>query len=210
MNLRGLLCRQRHTHPVLRIPLPLPLRNCGNDISSPNFLARNRFKQPNWPKLRRRQNLLPPLLLLQRPTWFRSSTYCPDFPGTIFSEPPRRPRQLHPRQPHSDSPSHQARMIFPICLRHPAIYSKQARRCFSPSSFNSCSYISTYLTHIQTAKSDLPTIYTIPLLTAYCRRYDPYLNWRHASRTPIHHHRTNRVPPLLLSIPCSSPHSRVT
>uniref|UniRef100_A0A3Q3XBA9 Uncharacterized protein n=1 Tax=Mola mola TaxID=94237 RepID=A0A3Q3XBA9_MOLML len=55
---------------------------------------------------RNRQNLFPPLLLLQRPSRLRNHTYCPYSPRTFLPKPSRRPRQFHPRQPPGHPTSH--------------------------------------------------------------------------------------------------------
>jgi len=46
MNLRRLLRRQRHSQPILRIPLPPSLRCCCHDHDPPYLPARNRIQQP--------------------------------------------------------------------------------------------------------------------------------------------------------------------
>lgn len=62
MNLRGLLRRQSHSLPILRLPLPTPLHHLGPSNSTPSILARNRIQQPNRNPLRPRHNPLSPLL----------------------------------------------------------------------------------------------------------------------------------------------------
>jgi len=100
MNLRWLLGRQRHSYSVLCLPLPLPIRHCGHVRSSPSIPTRNRLQQPHWSQLKCGQNFIPPLFLLQRPPRFRSSSSSPRLPSTVLPQPSRRPRQLHPCQPH--------------------------------------------------------------------------------------------------------------
>ncbi len=85
MNLRRLLSRQRNPHPLLRIPLPTTIHHCSCYHAPPALPTRNGIKQPPRPKLRRRQNLFPPLLLIQRPIRLRSRTHCINLSGTILS-----------------------------------------------------------------------------------------------------------------------------
>lgn len=92
MDLRRLLRRQCHPDPLFCFPLPLPLHHRSCHHSSLTISARNRLQQPNWPKLRCRQNSLSPVLLLQRPHRLYSSPHYTYFPCIIFPESPRRPR----------------------------------------------------------------------------------------------------------------------
>jgi len=85
MNLRRILSRQRNTNPILRLPLPLSIRNRSGYNASPPIPTRNRLKQPPRLKLRLRQNLLPPLLLLQRPLRVCSSINRPDLPCSLLA-----------------------------------------------------------------------------------------------------------------------------
>lgn len=101
MNLRRIFRRQRHPNPLLRLPLPLSLHYCSCNNSSPYFSPRNRIQQPHRPKLRCRQNLFPPLLLLQRLTRLRNSFNRPHLSRPLLSQPARRPRQLYPCKPPS-------------------------------------------------------------------------------------------------------------
>ena len=91
MNLRGLLRRQRYTYPIFCLPLPFPLRHCRCNPHPPSVPTRDRLQQPPWFKLRRRQNLFPPLLLIQGPPRLCSTTHCPHSPGPVFPQPLRRP-----------------------------------------------------------------------------------------------------------------------
>ena len=51
MNLRGLLRRQRHPNPILRLPLLIPVCHRGPNSYSPTLPPRNRLKQPPRTKL---------------------------------------------------------------------------------------------------------------------------------------------------------------
>lgn len=106
MNLRGVFRRQRHLNPLLRLPLPPSLHYCSCNNSTPYFPPRNRVQQPHRPKLRRRQNLFPPLLLLQRLIRFRSPSNRPHFSRPFLPQPAWRPRQLHPCKPLSHPASY--------------------------------------------------------------------------------------------------------
>lgn len=62
MNLRRILSRQGHTNPFLRLPLYFTIHYYSYSYRPPSISPRNRIKQPNRPKLRRRQNSISPLL----------------------------------------------------------------------------------------------------------------------------------------------------
>lgn len=85
MNLRGLLSRQCNPYSVFRISLPSPLYHCSHKPYPPTVPTRARRKQPSWPKLRCRQNPLPPLFLLQRPPGIRNPLNSTYLPSTVLS-----------------------------------------------------------------------------------------------------------------------------
>lgn len=133
MSLRRLLSRQPNTNPILRPTLPPTLRHCRTHTSPPYLPARNRIQQPPRNPLRLRQNSIPPLLLYKRHPGLRTNAHPPRIYSPILPQPPRRPRKLHPSKPPIHPPSHQTRVILPICLRHPPLHPKQTRGSPSPS-----------------------------------------------------------------------------
>uniref|UniRef100_A0A3B4V6X4 Uncharacterized protein n=1 Tax=Seriola dumerili TaxID=41447 RepID=A0A3B4V6X4_SERDU len=108
MNLGRLLRRQRDPNPILRIPLPPPLRHCGILYPPCPLPPRNRLKQPHRVELRYRQNFIPPLLLVQRPARLCNTTGCTYLLSIILPQPPRGPGAptLHPRSDGGSNPSH--------------------------------------------------------------------------------------------------------
>lgn len=92
VDLGRLLRGQRHPHSILRLPFSFPLCHCRCHTCTPSFPTSNRLKQPPRLKLRRRQNLLPPLFFLQRSAWLCSTPYCSNSSRPLFPQPLRRPR----------------------------------------------------------------------------------------------------------------------
>uniref|UniRef100_A0A9J8ADG6 Uncharacterized protein n=1 Tax=Cyprinus carpio carpio TaxID=630221 RepID=A0A9J8ADG6_CYPCA len=113
----------------------------------------------------------------------------------------RRPRKLYPRKPSSYTTPHQTRMILPICLRHPTINSKQTWRCPCTPILHSSINSSTTTTHLKTTRANIPPHHPIPILNPSSRHNYPNMNWRHTSRTSLHHYWTNCIRPILRTIP---------
>lgn len=122
MNLRWILSRQSHPYPILRLPLYSPLRHRCPGNSPPPIPPRNRLKQPHRHYLRCRQNPLPPLLHHQRRSWLPTPNHPSPHSSLILPRPPRRPRQLYPRQPTQHPTTYQTRMILPIRIRHSPLH----------------------------------------------------------------------------------------
>lgn len=133
MSLRRILSRQPNTNTILRPSLPTSIRHRRTHTSTPHLPARNRLKQPARNSIRLRQNPLPPLLHHKRHPRIRANTLPPSLTSLILPQLTRRPRKFHARQPPSNTPSHQTRVILPVRLRHPTIHPKQTRRSLSPS-----------------------------------------------------------------------------
>lgn len=164
MNLRWFLSRQRHPNPILRLPLPSAIRNCRRKHNPPPIPSSNRIKQPNRIKLRRRQSTISPIFFIQRPTRIHPDTNRTHRHCTLFPKPLRRPRQLHTRQPPRHTPTHQARMILPLCLRHPPIHPQQTRWGTGPTFLHPSTNTSTNPPHLQTTRKHIPTTLPNPLL----------------------------------------------
>lgn len=209
MDLRGFLGRQCHPHTILCLPLPTSLRSTRRYRYSPALPTRDRVQQPHGCQLRSRQSLLPPLLLIQRPSRLRSPNPSSGSPSTIFTQSSGRPRQLHPRKPPGNPATHQTRMILPLRLRHSSIHPQQTRRSSGAPILNPRAYGYPVLTHLKTAEPHVPTPYASPLLGPYRRRADPHMNRRHAGRGPLHHHWTTSVGHLLLYLLVTSPHCQL-
>lgn len=106
VDLRGFLRRQRNTYTILRIPLSTTIHNHRSHNYTCTIPTRNRVQQPNRVKLRCRQNFIPPLLLLQRPTRIYHFTNRPSSPKPILPKLTGRPRKLYPSKPISNPTSH--------------------------------------------------------------------------------------------------------
>lgn len=91
VNLRRLFSRQSHPHTILCLPLHPALHHHCPSTSPSTVPTRNRIQQPNWAKLRYRQNPISPLLHNQRlPRYPHPINSFHNF-GFIFPRYSRRP-----------------------------------------------------------------------------------------------------------------------
>lgn len=201
MSLRRILSRQPYINTILRPSLPTPICHRRPHTSPPHLPARNRLKQPTGNPIRLRQNPLPPLLHHKGRPRIRTNIHPPSLTSPILPQPTRRPRKLHTRQPPSNTPPHQTRMILPIRLRHSTIHPKQTRRSPSPSRFNPSPILTPSTPHIQTTINDLPTTISNPILSSSHQRPSTNLSRQPTSRTPIHYHWPTSLTHLLHNYP---------
>eukprot|EP00095_Tigriopus_kingsejongensis_P005070 maker-scaffold2235_size18398-snap-gene-0.5 protein:Tk05070 transcript:maker-scaffold2235_size18398-snap-gene-0.5-mRNA-1 annotation:"cytochrome b" len=75
------------------------------------------------------------------------------------------PRKLYPSKPTSHTPSHQTRVILPICIRHPTLNPQQTRGRSSPSSIRTSPIPNPTPPQIQAAHNNLPSPLPTPILS---------------------------------------------
>jgi len=114
MSMRGFRGRQHYTYTILRTTLPNTLCNRSNSIDSSTIPTPNRIKQPIRIKQKCRQNPIPSILYTKRHLRICNHHHSPNDINPKRTVHPKRPGQLHPSKPSSNTHTHSTRMIFPI------------------------------------------------------------------------------------------------
>nr|XP_005595732.2 uncharacterized protein LOC102116649 [Macaca fascicularis] len=193
MNLRRIRHRQPHSHTILHLTLYPTLHYHRPHNCTPTIPTRNRIKQPLRNLLRLGQNRLPPLLHNQRHPRPSPPSLYPSNTNTTLTQPPKRPRQLHPSRPTKYSPTHQARMVLPICIHNPTIHPQQTGRRTSTLLINLHPSSHPHTPQIQTTKHNIPPTQPIPVLTPNNNPINPYLNWKRTSNSTPYHYRPSSI-----------------
>jgi len=136
MSMGRLCSRQRNTHTILCITLSNTIRNRSNSTNPPTIPTPNRIKQPPRTKQKYRQNPIPPVFHSKGHLWIHNHHHNTNNTNPKRTIYPKRPRQLYPRQPASNTSTHPTRMVLPIRICNSTINPKQARRSNRTSNIN--------------------------------------------------------------------------
>jgi len=186
MALRGILRQKRYPHTILYISFPPSFRHSRTENAPPPLPTRNGIQQPYRSKLRYRQGTIPRLLLIQGRLRFRPPPICPNNHRPVLPNNSRGPRKFCTRKPISYPCTHTTRVVLPICVRHPPIHTKQARRSHRAVRLHPRTICSPNSPLCKPPNHCLPTTGPNSLLNLNSRHPFPNLNRGATSRRPLH------------------------